>query len=109
MLAPLDSIFKGTTACFSMVLTHNNWCDADINYVGHHTSLFGILQFFTASLVVYRGDNCVRSGFDEGFIFLKLSSYCVFLSQLLLCSGDDLTIFIFKLTVPIMMYYSGYL
>lgn len=69
MLVPLDSIIKGTTVCFSMALTHNNWCGADINYVGYCTSPFGILQYFTASLAVYRGDNCVKRGFAEGFIF----------------------------------------
>lgn len=48
------------------------------------------------------------SGFAEVFcFFFNLSSCCVFLSQILLCPSDDLTIFIFKLTVPIMMYYLG--
>lgn len=30
--------------------------------------LFGILQHFTVSLVVHRGDNCVQSGFADSFI-----------------------------------------
>lgn len=107
MQASLDSIIKSTTLCSSMVLTCSNRCSAGVKYAGYCTSLFGILLYFTASLAVYRGDNCVWSGFFEGFILKKLGSYCVFLSQLLLCSSDGLTIFIFKLTVPIMMYHSG--
>lgn len=79
MLAPLDPIIKGTKVCFSIVLTCNTCCSADVNYAGYCTSLSGILQYFTASLAVCRGDNCVWSGFSEGFIFKNLVAivyYC---------------------------------